>query len=36
MNSLDAPRGILTAIGYSLIPWSVIFLIGISWYNWGP
>ncbi len=34
-DGLNMARGVMTGIGYSLIPWSVILLIFLSWVEWG-
>ncbi len=35
MNDLDTARGIVNGLGYSLIPWSVVLLVYLSWIEWG-
>ncbi len=34
-HQLDAVRGIFTAMGYALVPWSVVLLIYLGWLEWG-
>ncbi len=34
-GGLDPARGIITGIGYSLIPWSIVLLVFLSWFEWG-